>query len=81
VVASAKRKKRGKKKERASCTKRRASERREMLFSMLRCVRKEGKVFFSPSAQKKKKNFVHIKALLIHQWKDKDILQGMNRIH
>jgi hypothetical protein len=30
------------------------------VFFMLRCVRKEGKVFFSPSAQKD--NFVHIKA-------------------
>jgi hypothetical protein len=46
------------------CTKRRASEEREMLLFMLRCVRKEGKVFFSLSAQKG--NFVHIKAPLIH---------------
>jgi hypothetical protein len=33
---------------------------KEKLFIMLRCVRKEGKVFFSPSAQKD--NFVHNKA-------------------
>ena len=65
MVASAKRKKRGE--EGASCTKRRASERREMLFSMkesfgkkenvvfyasLRTKRREG--VFSPSAQKRK---------------------------
>jgi hypothetical protein len=40
--------------------KKRASAKRKKLFFMLRCVRKEGKVFFSPSAQKD--NFVHIKA-------------------
>jgi hypothetical protein len=61
VVASAKRKKK-EEKERASCTKRRVSEEREMLFFMLRCVRKEGKVFFR--LWLKKENFVHIKALL-----------------
>jgi hypothetical protein len=44
MLALAKRKK--KEEERASCTKRRASERGEMLFSVLRCVRKEGEVFF-----------------------------------
>jgi hypothetical protein len=78
VVASAKRKKK-EGEERASCTKRRASEKRKMLFSMLRCVRKEGTVFFR--LRLKKENFVHIKAFLIHQWQDKDISQGMNRIH
>ena len=48
----------------SSCTKRRASEEREMLFSMLRCVRKEGKVFFR--LRLKKDNFVHNKALHMH---------------
>ena len=43
----------------------RASGKRKMLFSMLRCVRKEGKVFFR--LRLKKGNFVHIKAFLIHQ--------------
>ena len=73
MVASAKREKRKGKKSFVH------KEERKMLFSMLRCVRKEGKVFFR--LRLKKENFVHIKALLIHQWKDKDILQGMNRIH
>jgi hypothetical protein len=49
-----------------------------VFYASLRTKRREG--VFSPSAQKKKENFVHIKALLIHQWKDKDILQGMNRM-
>jgi hypothetical protein len=51
MVASAKKKKKGE--ERALCTKRKASEKRKNIVFMLCGVRKEGKVFFSPSAQKK----------------------------
>jgi hypothetical protein len=43
---------------------------------MLRCVRKEGKVF-SPSAQK-----IHVSSTskqFIHGWKGKNILQGMDK--
>jgi hypothetical protein len=42
-----------------------SAQKRKMLFSMLRCVRKEGKVFFR--LRLKKGNFVHIKAFHIHQ--------------
>jgi hypothetical protein len=42
MLALAKRKK----KEELRLQKGKASEKREMLFSMLRCARKEGKVFF-----------------------------------
>jgi hypothetical protein len=77
MLALAKRKKKRKKELRLQ--KGKASKKREMLFSMLRCARKEGKVFFAFGS--KKENFVHIKAFLIHQWKGKDISQGMNRIH
>jgi len=53
MVVSAKRGKRSE--ERASCTKKRASEKKgKMLFSMLRCVRKEGKVFFRRRLKKEK---------------------------
>jgi hypothetical protein len=44
MVASAKKKKKGE--ERASCTKRKASEKRKNIVFMLCGVRKEGKVFF-----------------------------------
>jgi hypothetical protein len=47
MVASAKREKRKGKKSYVH------KEERKMLFSMLRCVRKEGKVFFRLSAQKR----------------------------
>jgi hypothetical protein len=52
MVASAKRKKREKEK-RASCTKRKASEKRKnvVFYALLRTKRREG--VFSPSAQKK----------------------------
>jgi hypothetical protein len=43
---------------------------------MLRCVRKEGKVFFASSS--KNTSFVHIKEF-IHGWKGKNILQGMDK--
>ena len=52
MVASAKRKKKGE--ERASCTKKRASEKRKnvVFYASLRTKRREG--VFSPSAQKRK---------------------------
>jgi hypothetical protein len=71
VVASAKRKKKGRKS--FVFKKGELRKKGEMFFSMLRCVRKEGKVFFL--LRLKKENFVHIKALLIRQWKDKSMLQ------
>ena len=63
-----------------------------MLFSMKESFgKKENVVFYASLRTKrregvfrlrlKKENFVHIKALLIRQWKDKSMLQGMNRIH
>jgi hypothetical protein len=70
MVASAKREKRRGRKSFVH-KKERASEKGKMLFSMLRCVRKEGKVFFR--RRLKKENFVHIKAFPIHQWEGKDI--------
>jgi hypothetical protein len=73
VVASAKRKKGGRK----SFVYKKESFGKKgnvVFYASLRTKRREG--VFSPSAQKKKENFVHIKALLIHQWKDKDILQA-----
>ena len=58
--------------------KERLRQKAEAAFYASLCTkRREG--VFSPSAQKT--DFVHIKAPLIHQWKDEDILQGMNRIH
>ena len=53
MVASAKR---GKRRGRKSFVHKKESfgKKGKMLFSMLRCVRKEGKVFFSPTAQKGK---------------------------
>jgi len=51
VVASAKRKKKEKRK--SFVFKKESFEKREMFFSMLRCVRKEGKVFFRLRRKKK----------------------------
>jgi hypothetical protein len=44
---------------------------------MLRCVRKEGKVFFLPSAQKIQVSSTSKQ--FIHGWKGKNILQGMDK--
>jgi hypothetical protein len=78
VVASAKKEKKGGRKsfvyEKESFGKKGSV----VFYASLRTKRREG-VFFAFGS--KKENFVHIKALLIHQWKDKSILQGMNRIH
>jgi hypothetical protein len=52
-----------------------ASAKRGSDLFRLRCVRKEGKVFFSPSAQNT--DFVHNKA---PQAKGKNILQGMYKV-
>jgi hypothetical protein len=60
MVASARREKKEEKKKSFV-----HKEEGKMLFSMLRCVRKEGKVFFR--LRLKKGNFVHIKAFLTQQ--------------
>jgi hypothetical protein len=78
MIASAKRKKGGKKELRVQ--KGELQKGGKCCFLCFAVYEKKGRCFFSPSAQKRK-NFVHIKAFLIHQWKDKDISQGMNRIH
>jgi hypothetical protein len=77
VVASAKRKKRGGRKSFVYKKESFGKKGNVVFYASLRTKRREG-VFFR--LRLKKENFVHIKALLIHQWKDKDILQGMNRI-
>jgi hypothetical protein len=77
VIASAKKKKKGRKS--FVYKKESFGKKGNVAFYASLCAkRREG--VFSPSAQKKE-NFVHNKALLMHQWKDKDILQGMNRVH
>jgi hypothetical protein len=58
-----------------SCTKKQSFGKERKRPFRLRCVRKEGKVFFSPSAQNT--DFVHNKA---PQAKGKNILQGMNKV-
>jgi hypothetical protein len=79
MVALAKRKKGGKKELRVQ--KGELRKEGKYCFLCFAAYEKKGRCFFRLQLKKKEKeNFVHIKALLIHQWKDKDILQGMNRI-
>ena len=87
MVASAKREKRkGKKELRAQIRRENVvfhegelRKKGKCCFLCFVAYEKKGRCFFR--LRLKKENFVHIKALLIHQWKGKDISQGMNGIH
>jgi hypothetical protein len=62
----------------ASALKEKASEKRKRGNFMLRCVRKEGKVFFAFGS---KILISSIPKHFIHCWKGKNILQGMDKFH
>jgi hypothetical protein len=68
VVASAKRKKKGKKELRVQ--KGELREKGKCCFLCFAAYEKKGRCFFAFGS---KENFVHIKAFLIHQWKVKGI--------
>jgi hypothetical protein len=77
MLALAKRKKKRKKELRVQ--KEELRKEGKCCFLCFAAYEKKGRCFFAFGS--KKENFVHIKALLIHQWKGKDISQGMNKIH
>ena len=77
MLALAKRKKRGRKS--FVYKKEKLRKKGKCCFLCFVAHEKKGRCFFAFGS--KKENFVHIKAFLIHQWKGKDISQGINRIH
>jgi hypothetical protein len=69
MVASAKR---GKRRGRKSFVYKKGSfgKKEKCCFLCFAAYKKKGRCFFAFGS---KENFVHIKAFLVHQWKDKDI--------